>query len=593
MALQLFLSIPAFLWIVLSYLLTGDVIAGLLKYKNDSFAEGLLIKVGLGFGAIGNLIMVLNFLHLASPSMILLSLFIVSVICFFFSISRLKKSSFCFIDLLNDKLLLPFSVLIFLLSLYAARSFLPPSGFDALMYHLSSAQLYLQNHGFFHVFFNPQSDFPMLTEMNYMIGLAMGNDIICRQIDLMMGIVCCGTLFLNCRICSLSNRQILTACIIFLTMPPVISSMCSCDVDLSMAAWICLSVSAARKAIMNNSLGAIIVSAIFAGMAMETKIFGVFILPVLFGTFLLLKNYQWKRFSVLMIVPLLMALPWYIKSLLNRGTFLSISKSLLWDQGLGKPMGLSIENPVLYSLINGVVRFAVAPWTFSIMPSQHQQDMLGPLFISILPLAFLVRLNWEEKYLSFAAIVYLFMTLLMEMLFIPGGASVRYLLMVPLFLIPVCLHIHSKLRTHYPKVHTLLSILITVQILCGAVLLVKRYHKDWIAILMNKSRDEYYQSILPQYPAIRFINESKDHNPVMTIYNYDNYLLKKPYISAPGKYHSREQLLDDLRRYSIGYIYANDVFDTLSNRNAFPELENKQVVFCKNGFYVFKIQSTD
>jgi hypothetical protein len=69
--------------------------------------------------------------------------------------------------------------------------------------------------------------------------------------------------------------------------------------------------------------------------------------------------------------------------------------------------------------------------------------------------------------------------------------------------------------------------------------------------------------------------------------------IKKSYISAFVKYQFREQLLDDLKKYSISYIYANDVFDTLSNRNVFTNLENKQLVFCKNGFYVFKIQSPD
>lgn len=74
LALQLFLSIPASLCILFSCFLTGNVIVRLLRYKCNWFAEGLLIRVGLGFGVIGNQIMVLNFLHIASPPIILLSL---------------------------------------------------------------------------------------------------------------------------------------------------------------------------------------------------------------------------------------------------------------------------------------------------------------------------------------------------------------------------------------------------------------------------------------------------------------------------------------------------------------------------------------
>lgn len=591
LALQILLSIPATLWIIILYIATGDLILRLIKVKNQSVIETLLLKTGLGFGMVGNLIMILNILNLASKTGILILLTVLSILCIPQWLLSMKKiGSLLEYRKFFKAAYLPILFLLFLLSLYTLRSFLPVSGFDALMYHLSTIQLYLSHHGFFDIFFNPQSDFPMLTEMNYTIGLVLGNDLICRQIDVMLGIITLGAIVLHCRLCNLSIKETITGCTIFLSMTVVIASLSSCDVDLALSAWISLSLYFFRKSVLEKSAGLLFIAAMFGGMAMETKIFGCFVLPLLIASALLLKEYSCKKLILVCMIASLLAAPWYIKSYLYQGTILSIGKELISEQGLGNPLGFQIHNPIVSFLVNTFLRVLLAPWSFSIMPSQHQQEMLGPLFLIVIPFTFIVKLNSETKYLLRMAGIYLALVLIMEMVFIPGGSSIRYLLTVPVFLIPVSLHIIQKLKNdNRLGIYSFLMILVIVQISLGTILLIKRYHKDWIALLTNKDRHCYYESILPQYPAIKFINDLKESGTIMTIYNYDNYLIKVPYISAPRYYANQQELVEDIQKYSISYIFANDIFDTVSNRNAFPQLPNKNVVFSKNGFYVYKV----
>jgi hypothetical protein len=139
--------------------------------------------------------------------------------------------------------------------------------------------------------------------------------------------------------------------------------------------------------------------------------------------------------------------------------------------------------------------------------------------------------------------------------------------------------------------YKIVILIIALQISFGSLLLVKRYHKDWIALLTSKSSTDYYESILPEYPAINYINNLQTGPKIMTLYNFDNYLVKKPYITAFRHYTNRGDLIEDIRKYGITHIFANNVLDTTGNATVYPELDTKNTVFSKNGFYVFEIKS--
>jgi hypothetical protein len=559
------------------------------NYTCNSQLGKVVIDISLGFGVSGLLIMLLNFAGVASPATIislltLFSLFFMRkwIELFIAAVRKLSHLNYRSFDIL-------FLIPIALISLYFLRSLLPPSGFDALMYHLSCAQQYLEHGGFYNLFFNPQSDFPMMTEMNYQIGLAFNNDLICRQISLLADCLACGSLLLFCSYLQLGSKASVVAISVLLSMPVMIASVSTCDVDLPLAAWISLSVYTLLHMDCTSSSKKILVPAFFAGMAVGTKIFGIFVFPLLLLIVINKKDISIKNLLTLLLIPSGMGLPWFLKSFLHKGTILSINHSLINSQGLGLPMGIDTQNPVISFLVNVFLRIAASPWTFSLIPSQHQQEMLGPLFISLLPFAILIKLPSQPKMLLQCCIVYFACILLMEILFIPAGASIRYVLVIALLCLPVCIFIIKELKRHNRFFYKVILLLIAAQISLGSILLVKRYHKDWIALITFKDRDNYYECILPEYPAIKFINQLQSSSKIMTMLNFDNYLIKKPFISVYRYYTNANDLTEDLNKHSITHIFANNVLDTSTNAKIFPELTKKKIVFSENGFYVFEI----
>jgi len=560
----------------------------------------LLVKYTLGFGFVGLMIMVLCFFYICSPMAVFLSLAGAGIFVFPFIYNELQD----FIEWFRNGVYLKNLVLtkwfwalpfIVLLTGYIARSLLPPTGFDSLMYHLSIPKLYLENGGFWNVYFNPQSDFPMLAEMNYLVGLAFENDLVCRQIALGTGLLALGCVIVIAKACVLSKREQLISGTLFLTLTVVIATMSNCDVDMISASAIVLSVLTIKRAFEEKNGSLFMVSAMLAGIAMGTKIFGVFVIPLIVyvaareGMFRLHYKQFLRKICLFACFTLPFSIPWYAKSFVYRGTVISISSTLLEEQGLGMPMGIGTESPIVHFLVNVFLRTIAAPWTFSLFPSQHQGDTLGPLFIAIFPLMFIFRIPQRMKVFLAIMGIYLAEILFMEIFFIPGGASIRYCLPVAITGIPIAMYLVRKLET-YPVLHKVVMVIVWFQMGLGVLLFAKRYHKDWIALLTMQSKEEYYQALLPEYDAIHYINQLPGSATVFIVYNYSNYLIEKPYVAAYRRYKSPDMLRNDLREKNIRYIFANNTLDTTENRDALPEISNKKVLFNRNGYYVFLLE---
>ena len=186
MALSALLSLLAVLWLVLIYAGLGRALFFCLRLAPQATLLSVTTRIALGFGMLGNVVMALCFLQQAAAFKIQILLILAtlaglpwyrSIIAEFISIAKRAY------ELARQSPVIVRIVLAILLAGFLARGLLPPTDFDALMYHLSTVKLYLAHGGFWHIYFNPQSDFPMLTEMNFLIGLALHNDIICKTIS--------------------------------------------------------------------------------------------------------------------------------------------------------------------------------------------------------------------------------------------------------------------------------------------------------------------------------------------------------------------------------------------------------------------------
>jgi hypothetical protein len=143
--------------------------------------------------------------------------------------------------------------------------------------------------------------------------------------------------------------------------------------------------------------------------------------------------------------------------------------------------------------------------------------------------------------------------------------------------------------TRFPRIAAALRIMVLCMVVLGAILFFKRYHKEWRALALNQSRAAYYGSVLPEYPALAAINAIHDGKGVMPVYNYDDYLITIPFVTAYRAYPTVDSMRADLRTKNIGYVFANNKLDTTENSRAFPELQPKKIIAAANGFYVYKL----
>lgn len=596
MAVQILLSVVCTFGLFLIFWSTGAVVLSRCKAGMGGTLLNACAGMSLGFGVVGTCVMILCFFHAASPFVLRLFAAILLLVSLphawvnRFVLGRCVNSFFRVIGRTHPLVSAAFCAL---LAGYFLLGLLPPTDFDGLMYHLASAKLFLSHHGFYHIFFNPQSDFPMLTEMNFMLGIAFGNDIICKTTSFCLGAAALSLIAVLCKRHCESESLAVAACVVFMTFTNTIANLSNCYVDVPQALWTILAVLFMERFCETGMRRYAFFAGAFAGMAMQTKIFGVFVLPILLVMLLISMRTKGARktgsgAAIAFIPAFLLALPWYVKSFMDNGTILSISHATIAGQGLAHPLGVAARTPLVYWLLNVVGRTLSAPWAFSLFPHLHQADTFGPLIIAVLPFLLFVKSPAGVKGLLLYAGLFMVEILAMEMWFVQGGANIRYGTFVLMLCAPLVVWTISRLQD-LALTRRMLTVMVVIMVVFGMALFAKRYYKDWKALALNQTREAYYASVLPEYPVIAAINTLHDGATVMAVYNYANYLIDVPYIAAYRSYSSVEETMDDFRAKNIRYIFANDKLDTLANSDPFPQITNKQCVASANGFYLFKV----
>lgn len=585
MALYSILSIIGVLLLLYIYVGIGTFVLKLIKYDIPlNSIRHLILAFALGFGIIGNILTIFGYLQFLSPlKIIFLLIFSFTLASFSYrDIQETVKFTYCqFGNLFKSNKILG-SLLIIILICYFLRSLLPPTGFDGLMYHLSTVKLYLSKGGFWDIYFNPQTDFPMLTEMHFMIGIALGNDIIAKGISFLLFIM---TLLLimdiSKMICGTDKGQLLSV-LIFSTLTVVIANVPNCDVDIAQALWSALSILLIIQYRQSNNIKDLLLSAVIAGMALQSKIFGVFILPVLF--YLLISYYKKdcfkhkKKVIVFLLIPLAMGMVWHVKNYIYNET--------IFSNGLGISLSNETDGSFFYVVLYYIKSVITAPWHYSFYPSLHRGDTVGPIFLMVLPFLFFVKISKNEKLLLISGLIFLLQVLLMDTFILKHGSSIRYIITVLIIFTPIVVNVFDKITSEIYKNILFAFVVLTVGL--NTLVLIKRYHKDWLAIIFQKSRDEYLLSILPEYEVIKKINSLSDDKTVMPIYNFSEYLIKKSVITAHKKYDNSIELREDIKKFNIGYIFANNVLDTSENSSSYPFI-SKTLLFQANGFYLYKV----
>ena len=417
--------------------------------------------------------------------------------------------------------LLVWLLVLMVLGIEVVLGLVPPIARDELSHHLAMPRLYVKAGRIFEIAFAPYSYYPMLLEMLYIPWVRWGWDSIPKLIHGLFGFLTALLLYtyLARRLNSIYG---LLGFFFFAFTPAVLRLSNWAYVDLGMtfystASLLCL----LRWAEMVEDKRWLIIAGLSAGFALATKPNGFLVLMLLCFLLALMLGGEKERgagktiswvilFLVLAIVPVS---PWLLKNLVWTGNpFFPLLGNFFAGGGGG---GVSVGGVTgLGIFTKREFLYGESLWQMLALPvrvfftghddqPQYFDGVLSPALILFLPWAFKGKWLEEKKVLfAFALFYFLYALFLTDL-------RIRYILpIVPPLVILLVYGIHNiYLRIVHPSF--LFAAVILLLGLNGIYLGNYFLAVSPLDYLRGKeSREAYLSRMLPEYPAIQYINHS-------------------------------------------------------------------------------------
>lgn len=377
------LDIAAALWLAFVALGVGLWLLTWLKINSESMLVLLLYGLGLGFGALGLLVLFLGLVGWLQPVLFYALLVGLTLLTgwksgrFLWGIRPSRPPGL---------ILVYMSIVLFLALLQAL---LPPLSWDALSYHLTGPKLYLAAGQIRPGVDIAPLNYPALLEMLFMLAMAVRGDVTAKLLHFFYYFMLAGLVYVIARD-YLRVKQSWMAVLFLLAAPlPLILSTQAYS-DLPLAFYQVVALLAFFQWQKRRNLGWLVLSGALAGLALGLK-YNSLITPLIIGLLLLWEfRKEWRRgVRPLLIFALpifLIALPWYVKNIIFTGNpvYPFVFGGVFWDEFRAASFpeagtGLGFD-PVAYLRL---------PYDITLGLKDATQDgPVGPFFLIFLPLIF-------------------------------------------------------------------------------------------------------------------------------------------------------------------------------------------------------------
>jgi hypothetical protein len=274
-------------------------------------------------------------------------------------------------------------------------SFNPPIDVDTLAYHLSLPKIFIAHNGFVTRPDIVYSNWPLHTEMMYLLAMLLHGDLLAQLISFLIGLIAVGAIWAGARL-HIGARLAALAALIFYTIPVVGYETSITYVDLTVGLYGLLAWFAFVEWWDTNESRWLWLSALTSGFAPAVKLSGAFI-PALLMIGVLLRSNSWRARLRSVIGYGLIAgsilLPWLIKTFSQTGNpiapyLFNLLGALDWTAraaqratGLFAPFGLGHD----------LLSFALLPWNMTMYSSSFGGGNIGPIFLAALPALIFAR----------------------------------------------------------------------------------------------------------------------------------------------------------------------------------------------------------
>ncbi|MBW1742174.1 MAG: glycosyltransferase family 39 protein [Deltaproteobacteria bacterium] len=436
---------------------------------------------------------------------------------------------------------LSFIVAFTLLNLSLALT--PAISQDALIYHLVSPKIFIQNHGIEFISGNFYTNFPHTIEMLFTLGMLLKGPILAKLIHFSFGLLTAVAVF-HWTADNSSVSTGLLAAAVYYTLPLVAKLSGWAYVDLALAFFTFAMITALLDWKERQHSGFIVLAGILGGLAMGTKYSGIIVLlTVVLSALLFLNNEKGSTDSSMgvmalkvFIIATVVASPWYLKNAIFTGNAVyPFLHSLFGGRGWSHEM----ENLYAIFLSNigsrpGIIDYFRIPWDVCLLGGKGKADFdgyIGPIFLLVPILLVAIRPKLAEiRFMLFFSAVY----------FVIWGAVIQQLrFLVPIFpalCVALGLLIHKSPEAwRRTRPFILLFCLFTMGI--NAYIHVDRFMclAPYKYVIGIQSEKDFLRSHLCSYTAIEYINDHLTaRDKVLFVFLRDGpYYCDRPYAYDP------------------------------------------------------------
>ena len=236
-----------------------------------SVMERFIFALGLGFGAIAYIMLLLGAVGALHKSIILPAFLLGS----FVSAFKIRIWAFRAESLKSEigeilKLSPAWKTLVFLGMLFSllniVMAFTPEMFYDSLVYQLSVPNYYLLKHQILPMRFLSHSNFPLNLSMIYMLALSLNNEILAKMIHCLTGLLTVLLIYFSVKRIYNAKTALFSA-LIFCSAPIFVANSWTCGNDVGLTFFFALAYVAYLGWLRTGGTGQFILFSVFAGIS--------------------------------------------------------------------------------------------------------------------------------------------------------------------------------------------------------------------------------------------------------------------------------------------------------------------------------------
>lgn len=427
----------------------------------------------------------------------------------------------------------------------------PETGFDALWYHISIPEIYVNTH---RVAFLPQinlSGYPRLMEMIYTLAFTIGGETLAKLMHFSTGLLISITLYFAGR--SLGNTATgMIAAAVFYCMQPVNMLSATANIDLGLALMVLAGFLALLYAIKTDQLRWLVISGVFAGAAMGMKYQGVIVLVALALTWWICaikRDRLWPGLALIILTAILVFLPWMVDNRWSTGNpvyplfnkYFGLAES--WEQ-----VDIGSHRQGGWFSGHGLTGLLTLPWKLSMGKAD---GWLSPLFLLCLPLLMIFRpRGYHVKPLAVFSLIYYIG------LFALPYWIVRFFIPLTPALALLCAMLWQQLPDRDRWLRGTLKVSVSVVLLTNLGFLALKNGPLLPAVLGVESPQTYLEATLGWTSVNAFLDTKMKVDEKALVYGAQLfYRFDFPYVyDMPAPSGSAEMKARELRRRGIKFI---------------------------------------